>query len=189
MNPPPPPPPPPHGSNASGGRTGGLPDGKYDIFIIPPHSAGSGFLYLPSLHTHRNSFLAGAACTAFAFFIYSIAVPAVKEWLYTITSTGGPGVMMLMIGVGIACWAWGKTQSEWASASAASGSGGAGAAGGAFGAGQPGSSQPHGSTNTNGAPPPKTSWQRPNPQTTGSAGAGNSAKTSWEKAREETRKK
>ncbi len=187
MNPPPPPPP-PHGSNPTGGRTGGLPDGKYDIFVIPPHSAGSGFLYLPSLHTHRNSFLAGAACTAFAFFVYSIAVPAIKEWFHGITSTGGPGVMMLMIGVGIACWAWGKTQGEWASAPAGSGSGGTGTAGGAFGAGQPGSAQPNGSANTSGAPP-KTSWQRPNPQTTGSAGAGASAKTSWEKAREETRKK
>ncbi|TKA78215.1 hypothetical protein B0A55_03772 [Friedmanniomyces simplex] len=39
----PPPPPPPHGHSPR--PPGGLPDGNYDIFIIPPHSAGSGFLY------------------------------------------------------------------------------------------------------------------------------------------------
>ncbi|TKA36461.1 hypothetical protein B0A49_14001, partial [Cryomyces minteri] len=61
--PPPPPPPPPHGDNA---KPSGLPNGNYDIFIIPPHSSGSGFLYLPSLQTHRNSFLAGVAATLLA---------------------------------------------------------------------------------------------------------------------------
>ncbi|KAI5860028.1 hypothetical protein GGS23DRAFT_614561 [Durotheca rogersii] len=65
-----PPPPPPHGnmprsSNASPdpntNAKSNLPPGKYDIFIIPPHSSGSGFLYLPSLKPNLNSFAAGFA--------------------------------------------------------------------------------------------------------------------------------
>jgi flagellar biosynthesis GTPase FlhF len=200
---PPPPPPPPHGANQQSGRPGGLPDGKYDIFVIPPHSAGSGFLYLPSLSTHRNSFLAGALCTAFAFFVYSVAVPVVKEFFQGIMAGNSSGVMVLMIGVGVLCWAWGKTQAEGVNrprpGPTGSSSGGS-TAGGAFDghAGGPqstGSAQPNPSAQPNAsAPPPggagpKSSWQRPNPQATGGAGANASAKTSWEKAREETRKK
>jgi flagellar biosynthesis GTPase FlhF len=200
---PPPPPPPPHGANQQSGRPGGLPDGKYDIFVIPPHSAGSGFLYLPSLSTHRNSFLAGALCTAFAFFVYSVAVPVVKEFFQGIMAGNSSGVMVLMIGVGVLCWAWGKTQAEGVNRPGPGPTGsssGAGTAGGAFDghAGGPqstGSAQPNPSAQPNAsAPPPggagpKSSWQRPNPQATGGAGANASAKTSWEKAREETRKK
>src|ERR1700761_4271087 len=111
---PPPPPPPPHGSHPSGGgRSGGLPDGKYDIFVIPPHSSGSGFLYLPSLQTQRNSFLAGVFCTASAFFLYYTAVPVVKEWLLSTVNSGGTGVLTLICGVAVVAWAFGKTQSEW----------------------------------------------------------------------------
>ncbi|KIW73208.1 hypothetical protein PV04_01342 [Phialophora macrospora] len=111
---PPPPPPPPHGSNPQGGgRSGGLPDGKYDIFVIPPHSAGAGFLYLPSLQTQRNSFLAGVLCTASAFFIYYTAVPVVKEWLSSTINSGGTGVFTLICGVAVLAWALGKTQGEW----------------------------------------------------------------------------
>ena len=193
---PPPPPPPPHGANQQNGKSGGLPDGKYDIFVIPPHSAGSGFLYLPSLSTHRNSFLAGAACTAFAFFVYSIAVPVVKEFFNGIMAGNSSGVMVLMIGVGIACWAWGKTQAEGVDGHRHPGSTTGGSFGGQGAGSQPsGSSQPHGSAqpnasaNPSGGAGPKSSWQRPNPQTTRSTGANASAKTSWEKAREETRKK
>jgi len=210
---PPPPPPPPHGANQQNGKSSGLPDGKYDIFVIPPHSAGSGFLYLPSLSTHRNSFLAGSACTAFAFFVYSVAVPVIKDYFHRIVAGGGSGVMVLMMGVGIICWAWGKTQAEWSSGTTPAGSSGGGStAGGAFGghaagsqpsssappptsAPPPGSAPPHGTAPPHGAPPPnggagpKSSWQRPNPQATGGTGANSSAKTSWEKAREETRRK
>ena len=111
---PPPPPPPPHGANSQGGgKSGGLPDGKYDIFVIPPHSSGSGFLYLPSLQTQRNSFLAGVVCTASAFFIYYTAVPVVKEWLFSTINSGGGGVFTLICGVAVVAWAFGKTQSEW----------------------------------------------------------------------------
>jgi hypothetical protein len=223
---PPPPPPPPHGANQQNGKSGGLPAGKYDIFVIPPHSAGSGFLYLPSLSTHRNSFLAGSVCTAFAFFVYSVAVPVVKEYFRSTIAGGGSGVMALMMGVGVICWAWGKTQAEWSSGTTPAGSGGGGGtagAGGTFGghtAGSqpsssapppgsapppssapppgsapppnsgppPGSVPPHNATPPNGGAGPKY-WQRPNPQATGSTGANSSAKTNWEKAREETRRK
>ena len=186
---PPPPPPPPHGANQQNGKSSGLPDGKYDIFVIPPHSAGAGFLYLPSLSTHRNSFLAGAACTAFAFFVYSIAVPVVKEFFNGIMAGNSSGVMVLTLGVGIACWAWGKTQAEGVGGTRPPGSSsGASTAGGSFG-GQGGAPQQNTSANPDGGAGPKTSWQRPNPQTTSSAGANASAKSSWEKAREETRRK
>ncbi|KAK3070362.1 hypothetical protein LTR53_010604, partial [Teratosphaeriaceae sp. CCFEE 6253] len=71
--PPPPPPPPPHGHNPRPpGAGAGLPDGNYDIFIIPPHSAGSGFLYLPSMQPHRNSFLLGVACTLLAVGVWTL---------------------------------------------------------------------------------------------------------------------
>ena len=109
---PPPPPPPPHGQNPRP-PGGGLPDGNYDIFIIPPHSAGSGFLYLPSLGTQRNSFLAGVACTLLAVSVYTLVMPVVKEWMGTVMASGGVGVLLLVVGVGVAGWAWGKTQEEW----------------------------------------------------------------------------
>src|SRR5271156_5973343 len=121
----PPPPPPPHGSHQSSGRSGGLPDGKYDIFVIPPHSSGSGFLYLPSLHTHRNSFLAGVACAAVGFFIWSVAIPVIRDWCLNIFAGGGSGIFVLMVGIGVACWAWGRTQGEGLHAGKPSGAGGA----------------------------------------------------------------
>lgn len=108
----PPPPPPPHGEKPRAKRAGGLPDGNYDIFVIPPSSAGSGFLYLPSLNTQRNSFLAGCACTATAFFFYAVAFPVAKEWFYDTIYGGGSGVLMMVIGVGVVSWALGKTQGE-----------------------------------------------------------------------------
>ncbi|KIW44964.1 hypothetical protein, variant [Exophiala oligosperma] len=177
---PPPPPPPPHGSNPQGGgRSGGLPDGRYDIFVIPPHSSGSGFLYLPSLQTQRNSFLAGVFCTAATFFIYTTAVPVVKEWLFTTINSGGGGVFMLICGVAVVAWAFGKTQSEWAQPASSSGP-----------RPQPSAQSPpppppnHGAN----APPPQSSWQRPTPQANTKANT-TGAKSSWEKAREETRKR
>ncbi|EXJ54998.1 uncharacterized protein A1O5_12737 [Cladophialophora psammophila CBS 110553] len=215
---PPPPPPPPHGTNPQGGgRSGGLPNGKYDIFVIPPHSSGSGFLYLPSLQTHRNSFLAGVFCTAASFFIYYTAVPVVKEWLLSTINSGGTGVFTLICGVAVVAWAFGKTQSEWQSYSgfnrggADTGSGGPGHGGygntGSYtqpgpqpqtqppppppppppnpgAAGPPPPPPNHGTS----SPPPQSSWQRPPPQANTKANT-TSAKSSWEKAREETRKR
>ncbi|MCJ1284230.1 hypothetical protein MMC26_003561 [Xylographa opegraphella] len=208
MNPPPPPPPPPPHGDTSGNRSG-LPPGNYDIFIIPPHSAGSGFLYLPSLQPHRNSFLAGVASTLLAVAIWTIVFPVLKEWFATIVASGGTGVILLLIGVGVAGWAWGKTQLE------TGGSTAGGSAGGApHSHHNPGASNtyanassshhagpPPGTTggmpeptpgppppSAGARPPPKPTWQR---NTTGPAPTANptSAKNGWEKAREETRKK
>ncbi|KIV79147.1 hypothetical protein, variant [Exophiala sideris] len=194
---PPPPPPPPHGSNPQGGgRTGGLPDGRYDIFVVPPTSAGSGFLYLPSLQTQRNSFLAGVFCTAATFFIYTTAVPVIKRWLYDTINGGGGGVFMLICGVAVVAWAFGKTQNEWAqsgpSPRAGSSSDPGGQTGGAHGGFSGAGSYPHNQSgpqpNAHSSPPPQSSWQRPPPQANTKANTTN-AKSSWEKAREETRKK
>ncbi|KAK3060035.1 hypothetical protein LTS18_009490, partial [Coniosporium uncinatum] len=208
---PPPPPPPPHGQNPRSGS--GLPPGNYDIFVIPPHSAGSGFLYLPSLQPHRNSFLAGVACTVVAVAIWSLIAPHLKLWLSTIVASGGMGVIVLILCVGIAGWAWGKTQMENMARAAAGG--GSGTAGGASSS----------STGAGAGPTPNghTGGQNPQPQGAQGAGAGPShsgpppqshqhhyepppppaeeppksswssrnpsASAGWEKAREETRKK
>ncbi len=196
----PPPPPPPHGGNA-GAKASGLPPGNYDIFIIPPHSSGSGFLYLPSLQPHRNSFLAGVACTLFAVAIWTIVAPIFRDWFATIMATGGVGVVMLLVGVGVAGWAWGKTQMKTGgpggSGEGSTGShhgsgntpGGAGSqqAGGSAPGGPPPGPMP-GAGGTGARAPPKPSWQRTNTgPSAGGAGAGN-AKGGWEKARAETRR-
>ena len=185
----PPPPPPPHGEKPRTTRNGGLPDGKYDIFVIPPSSAGSGFLYLPSLQTQRNSFLAGCACTALVFFLYTVALPVIKEWCYTTLNGGGSGILMVILAVGVVSWALGKTQGESTSDPKPSGS-------------QktyaeappeqketpqppPREATPPPATDSPKSkptsPPPKSSWQRSTPSSDG--------KSAWEKAREETRKR
>ncbi|KAL4811464.1 hypothetical protein BDV18DRAFT_9403 [Aspergillus unguis] len=113
----PPPPPPPHGEkpNTTHGeyrRSSDLPEGNYDIFIIPPHSAGSGFLYLPSLQCERNSFIAGVACTLVAVYIWVTLMPMIKLWYATtVASGGGTGIAILAVGVvGIGGWAFGNHQ-------------------------------------------------------------------------------
>ncbi|KAI4235367.1 MAG: hypothetical protein LQ349_003215 [Xanthoria aureola] len=207
MNPPPPPQPPPH---ASSGNKSGLPPGNYDIFVIPPHSSGSGFLYLPSLQTNRNSFLAGVGCTLVAVGIWTVVFPVLREWFATLVASGGMAVVVLLIGVGVAGWAWGKTQTE------TGGPTGGGATGASANAnGQPTGAPPHpepqpapGPEPQQRAPPPKPTWQRAQPgpagaggtaqasgtsyatgaNTSGAANTG-TAKGSWEKAREETRKR
>ncbi len=191
----PPPPPPPHGSN-TGGKSSGLPPGNYDIFIIPPHSSGSGFLYLPSLQPHRNSFLAGVACTLFGVAIWSIVTPIFRDWFATIMATGGMGVVMLLVSVGVAGWAWGKTQLETGGpgegsagnhhSGNATGGSGSQQAGGSAPGGPPPGPMPGGAGPR---APPKPTWQRANTGPgSGAAGAGNT-RGGWEKAREETRKK
>ena len=180
--PPPPPPPPPHGDGA---RSSGLPPGNYDIFIVPPHSSGSGFLYLPSLQVQRNSFLAGVACATAVFLVWQIVTPILKSWTTSIVSSGGPGLLMMILGVGVASWAWGKAQADGVPWNFGPGAG-AGGAGTSAHTGQPGA---------NTSPPdpgpeakPKPSWQRANTGPAGSGAAGG-AHGGWEKAREETRKK
>lgn len=205
MNPPPPPPPPPPPHGTSSGSRSGLPPGNYDIFVIPPHSAGSGFLYLPSLQTHRNSFLAGVGCTLVAVAIWTVVFPVLREWLSTIVASGGMAVVVLLIGVGVAGWAWGKTQTE-AGGPNGGGATGTSANGHATGAPPPPPHPEHSAPGPDPQPraPPKPTWQR---SQTGPAGPGGTArssgtsytaggaantgaaKDSWEKAREETRKK
>lgn len=134
--PPPPPPPPPHGSNT--GQRHGLPEGNYDIFIVPPHSSGGGFVYFPSLQTNRNSFLAGVACTLLVVVIWTIVLPVLREWTSAIMAGGGVSVVLMMLAVGVAGWAWGKTQTE----------------GGWGDRGSGGTSRAHHSGHTNAGPPP-----------------------------------
>ncbi|KAL8646040.1 MAG: hypothetical protein Q9210_006359 [Variospora velana] len=185
MNPPPPPPPPPHGT--SSGSRSGLPPGNYDIFVIPPHSAGGGFLYLPSLQTHRNSFLAGVGCTLVAVAIWTVVFPVLREWFATIVASGGMAVVVLLIGVGVAGWAWGKTQTE------TGGPHGGGTTGATSGNSQPTGGptpqytappppppppppeQPAPAPEPEARPPPKPSWQR---SQNGTAGTGGTARPS-----------
>ncbi|KAK5173870.1 uncharacterized protein LTR77_002551 [Saxophila tyrrhenica] len=187
----PPPRPPPHGQQPR--PPGAMPDGNYDIFIIPPHSAGSGFLYLPSLAVQRNSFLAGVAATLLSVGLYTLVMPAVKQWMNTLMASGGVGVLLLVIGVGVAGWAWGRTQTET--------QGGSGNAGGSAGGGthQQHSYEPPPKAN-GWAPPPQPEPQpqpepepqpppppppppKPEPKPKPATASG------WEKAREETRKR
>src|SRR4051794_32036021 len=103
----PPPPPPPHGAKPKT-TGGGLPSGNYDIFIIPPHSSGSGFLYLPSLQVQRNSFAAGVLSTLASIAVWKMIEPTLRQYFFMVTtsvSTGGNGVILLVAIVGLAGWA------------------------------------------------------------------------------------
>lgn len=102
-----PPPPPPHGEVP---KSSGLPPGKYDIFVIPQHSSGSGFLYLPSLQPNVNSFAAGFACGLIVVVLFQNMAPAFQTWWSNHQGMGGPAMSMLMIGVGVGAWALGRTQ-------------------------------------------------------------------------------
>lgn len=116
----PPPPPPPHGENphtteGEYRKASDMPPGNYDIFIVPPHSAGSGFLYLPSLQCNRNSFIAGAASTLVLVFIWSAIAPIVKTWYIAAAArnnnNNNVGMIVVALGVGVAGWAFGLSQS------------------------------------------------------------------------------
>jgi len=179
----PPPPPPPHGHNPRP-PGGGLPDGNYDIFIIPPHSAGGGFIYLPSLQPHRNSFIAGIFVAMAAMGIYVVVMPVLKAWLASTMAGNGAGVMVLMAIVGVGAWAFGKTTAE---SSAGPGANTAGA----DRQQQYRSNGPESQNYTPPPPPPQPepapppqSEPEPPPKPKPSA-----AQSGWEKAREETKRK
>lgn len=157
----PPPPPPPR-------PTSGLPPGNYDIFIIPPHASGAGFLYLPSLAPHRNSFLAGVACTLLALALYLTLVPALRQFALSLAGSGG-GVVVLVAGVGVGGWACGRVRLDDGDTSGAGGGNGKSTHTG------PGGTK--GPAYTTSAPPPPPP---PHDPSTSSA--------EWERRREETRR-
>uniref|UniRef100_A0A8H7NP02 Uncharacterized protein n=1 Tax=Bionectria ochroleuca TaxID=29856 RepID=A0A8H7NP02_BIOOC len=105
----PPPPPPPHGGVP---RSSGLPPGKYDIFVIPEHSAGSGFLYLPSLQPNANSFIAGFASALILVVVGQSMAPAFRTWWESFQGLGNVGMAMLMLGIGFGAWSLGRTQTD-----------------------------------------------------------------------------
>jgi hypothetical protein len=229
----PPPPPPPHGEapkSTAGSTASGLPPGKYDIFIIPPHSSGSGFLYLPSLKPNVNSFAAGFASALVCVLLGSALAPPVMAWWNSVKGAGGAGMLLLVLAVGVGAWALGRLQLDGGAGQAhGSGSGGGFSSGfgGGYNGGGPapngGGPNPNGYSNSqngyaSGPPPgagpmpgsgpmpgagsanggPKSSWQRgaPPPGTThaegepsADAGASESSKGAWERAREETKRK
>ncbi|KAK1756281.1 hypothetical protein QBC47DRAFT_184143 [Echria macrotheca] len=144
-----PPPPPPHGENPrTTSGSSGLPTGKYDIFIIPEHSAGSGFLYLPSLRPQWNSFIAGMACAFASVVILQTLAPAIKTWWANFQGLGNMGVVLLIIAVGLGSWSMGRTQSE-----GAAGANGSQRPGGGFSSSGPYYNAPPNGAPPNGAPP------------------------------------
>ncbi|KAJ9151985.1 hypothetical protein NKR23_g2933 [Pleurostoma richardsiae] len=206
MSGPPPPPPPPHGESP---KTTGLPPGKYDVFIIPEHSAGAGFLYLPSLRTNTNSFVAGFASALVLVVLFQSMAPAFQAWWANFQGMGNMGMMMLVIAVGLGAWSLGRQQQDGTGPPPPPpphGHGGHGNSGGGFagmGSGtgtNPGTNQPPPNSGPPPNPPPpqpgstpntekpKPSWQQRAPPQPGTARA-ETPKNSWEKAREETRKR
>jgi hypothetical protein len=184
----------------------GLPPGKYDIFVIPEHSAGSGFLYLPSLQPNVNSFAAGFASALILVALFQSMAPAFRAWWDQFQGMGNTGILLIIAGVGFGAWALGRTQQDGAKHPPSGGHSGHGEGAG-FGthtngaapgpdsnAGPPPPPPPHNEQPKPQPPPPqqekpKPSWQqRQAPPQPGTAKA-ESAKGSWEKAREETRKR
>ncbi|QPH02595.1 hypothetical protein C2857_006808 [Epichloe festucae Fl1] len=151
-----PPPPPPHGEMP---RSSGLPPGKYDIFVIPEHSAGSGFLYLPSLKPNVNSFFAGFASALILVALFQSMAPAFRAWWESFQGLGNMGMTMIIFGVGFGAWALGRTQKDGPSSSSHhqsssySSGGGAGYTPRGFGSSTPGASSPNGGAQ--GGPPPR----------------------------------
>ncbi|OAA74505.1 hypothetical protein LEL_08086 [Akanthomyces lecanii RCEF 1005] len=194
-----PPPPPPHGEMP---RSGGLPPGKYDIFVIPEHSAGSGFLYLPSLQPNVNSFVAGFASALILVALCQSMAPAFRAWWDSFQGLGNMGITLLIVGVGFGAWALGRTQNDSGSSSSSkpnpssppppnSGPSAGPAPGGYASTPPPNEAPPPPPPPNAGPEKPQSSWQRPPPQT-GNKRPENpkpSAKGSWEKARDEMRKK
>ncbi|KAF2649342.1 hypothetical protein K491DRAFT_202392 [Lophiostoma macrostomum CBS 122681] len=208
----PPPPPPPHGANPKTTGGSGLPPGNYDIFIIPPHSSGGGFLYLPSLQVQRNSFAAGFASAIAVFAVWHVVKPTLKDWSLFFkaqVSTGGNPVLLIVAVLAIAAFLYQWTQNNLGGLGGSGhGNGPQGGAGGAApGAGyQRAQSPPGGGFPGAGAPPPQGTagggWyggqQRgapppPPPQESESSWSGSqpdpSANAGWERAREETRQR
>ena len=106
-----PPPPPPHGEkpNTTEGqyrKASNLPPGNYDIFVIPPHSSGSGFVYLPSFQYHTSSFIAGCVSTLFVTLIWSIFSPFLKAFCSS-AAANSSGLAIAVISLVVAVVGWG----------------------------------------------------------------------------------
>ncbi|KAJ5084522.1 hypothetical protein NUU61_009101 [Penicillium alfredii] len=177
----PPPPPPPHGENphtteGEYRKSSDLPEGNYDIFIVPPHSSGSGFVYLPSLQCHRNSFLAGVGSTLLVVLLWVLLAPIVNAWYTATVAAGGGSIVMMLLAIASS----GANQGR--------GSNFGGNQGGQqqyranFGGGSNRGGQYSGNQYNSG-PPPNTDRNNANENNHGPNGA------EWERAREETRRK
>jgi hypothetical protein len=118
--PPPPPPPPPHGANPK--NSSGLPPGNYDIFIVPPHSAGGGFLYLPSLKPQVNSFVAGVVATLAVVYAWFLIQPVVKAWIQAVSQSGAGFGIIVVAGLAAFC-SWFVAQTKVPGADGAAGTG------------------------------------------------------------------
>lgn len=203
----PPPPPPPHGAdpNTTDGSTRyrkstDLPDGNYDIFVIPPHSAGAGFLYLPSLQCHRNSFIAGSLSTLLAVVVWITVLPTVKSWFATTVAPGGMGILVLVLAVGFGGWYWSSMQADGSKGNSTGGRNGRGGFGSGsqyatgqqnFGGGFANGSSTAGAQYSDhqyntGNPPPQSSSPPPPPPPPHNQ---KKTETEWERAREETKRK
>ncbi|KAI0191140.1 hypothetical protein EV127DRAFT_338553 [Xylaria flabelliformis] len=189
-----PPPPPPHGTNPRRSSPN-LPPGKYDIFIIPPHSSGAGFLYLPSLKPNVNSFAAGFATALVLVVLFQSMAPAFKIWYRNFQGMGNMAMIPLVIAVGVGAWALGRVQNEGRSSSGNRGDSGHswsynpgdnGHSGGSYsGTGPP----PHSrAPDPDGPPPPPPPHGSPPPPRSGprqnNAGT-DKPKSSWQERPEE----
>lgn len=214
------PPPPPHGDNpkSSYGSASDLPAGNYDIFVIPPHSAGSGFIYLPSLQPQINSFVAGVVCTLGLLYLWKLVEPIIRSWFNAINQSGGAGgILVLSLVVGFAGWIYGQTSTHGFKFPGTDGGPSANGSprragtssppppntGETPGKGRPGA-QPNGNA-TGGANGAHSSGARPNGGFAGGQQHGSqqhnqqshqqqqnqskSSSSAWEKAREETRRR
>ncbi|KAH8668568.1 hypothetical protein BX600DRAFT_435097 [Xylariales sp. PMI_506] len=172
----PPPPPPPHGENPRTTSSNNMPPGKYDIFIIPPHSAGSGFLYLPSLKPNANSFAAGFASALVLVVMVNSMGPAFRTWWNGFQGMGSMGVMLLVLAVAAGAWALGRTQQEGGPTPGGgfNSAGGFGSGPGAQWAGAGGAAP-----NADGPPPPPPPHGSPPPQN-GAAGGDRPKPSSWQ---------
>lgn len=165
----PPPPPPPHGEapKTTAGGGSGLPPGKYDVFIIPEHSAGSGFLYLPSLRTNTNSFIAGFASALILVVLGQSMAPAFQAWWANFQGMGNAGMLLLVIAVGLGAWSLGRQQSTdspgqgGADGGFYSGGGASMPGGGGFSSAGSSPRSAHPGSTPNGGPPPNAHSQAP----------------------------
>lgn len=151
-----PPPPPPHGNHPRPANNSNLPPGKYDIFIIPPHSSGSGFLYLPSLKPNWNSFAAGFASALLVVIIGQTIGPAFRVWWNNFQGMGNVGVVLLTIAVGIGAWSLGRQSQD-------SGPGVGGGPRNSWGGYGPGAGGYSSGSNHNAGPPPNADMPPPPP--------------------------